>query len=211
MTEGTKSYLFGCHQFFLHPLWILFAWRLEYGSWPRLWEIICIFLHDVGICGRQYMSDDEAKAGHWQLGGVIAQQFFLAWGLPKIARRSFDFIAGHCPHESGFPKSMMFRPDKRSYLVAPMWWKWWNYWVEGFKITNPVVWTELVRENLESEVPMEHHELYLSSKEPGREHSKTEKVIVNVIDTREFDKYLASPSGQKAVLNVLSPKNKLRG
>ena len=56
LSEGTKSYLIGSHQFLLHPIWVLLAWRLEYKSWPKWWEIICIFLHDIGICGRQYLS-----------------------------------------------------------------------------------------------------------------------------------------------------------
>lgn len=164
MTEGTISYLFGCHQFFFYPLWVLFAWRLEYKSWPKLWQIICIFLHDVGICGRQYISDDEAKLGHWMLGGFLAHELFLKLGLPRIAETSWLFIGGHAPNESGMPKSKMFIPDKRSYLVEPMWMKWVNYYVEDFGISNLVDWTERVKENLKREHPLGSHEMYLNLK-----------------------------------------------
>ena len=164
MTEGTISYLFGCHQFFFHPLWVLFAWRLEYKSWPKLWQIICIFLHDVGICGRQYISDDEAKPGHWILGAVLAKQLFTRIGRCDLAEKAWFFIGGHCPSESCLNKSKLFLPDKRSYLVEPMWMKWVNYYIEDFEISNPVDWTERVRENLKRELPLGGHELYLSLK-----------------------------------------------
>lgn len=164
ITEGTISYLFGCHQFFFHPLWVLFAWRLEYKSWPKLWQIICIFLHDVGICGRQYISDDEAKPGHWMLGASIVYMLFLRLGCERIAWEAVLLIAGHCPGESGYAKSKLFIPDKRSYLVEPMWLKWVNYYIEDFGISNPVDWTERVKENLKRESPLGSHELYIELK-----------------------------------------------
>lgn len=162
MTEGTKSYLIGCHQFLFHPLWMLMAWRLEYKSWPKWWEVICILLHDVGICGRQYLSDDKAKIGHWQKGAKIANRMlavrFNLGGAP------WCMIAGHCPKESDYPESKLSRADKRSWLVAPMWWLWWNYWVEGFEVTPPPKWRKMVAENLKREKPMGGHELYLKGR-----------------------------------------------
>lgn len=170
MTEGTKSYLFGCHQFLLHPLWVLMAWKLEYKAWPCWWELICILLHDVGICGRQYMSNDKAKEGHWELGAALSSKIIM-YLTPRRKRltlsptpywyRARKLIAGHCPNESHLPKSKLFIPDKRSFLVAPIWWEWWNYWVEGFKTTNPIQWRKQVRENLKRKDPMGSHELYL--------------------------------------------------
>ena len=173
MTEGTKSYLIGCHQFLLHPLCILLAWRLEYKKWPKWWEIICIFLHDVGICGRQYLSDDEVKIGHWKKGAKIAWMVLnrIDRILPKhkrdfniTATKAFELCAGHCPEESGFNESKLARADKRSWLVAPMWWLWWNQYVEGFKLTNPIIWKKLVRENLKREKPIGSHQLYIQNK-----------------------------------------------
>ena len=164
MNEGTKSYLFGCHQFFFHPLWVLFAWRLEYKSWPKLWQIICILLHDVGIIGRQYIAVDESKLGHWMLGANIAQRLFLRLDMPKIAWKSWVLIAGHCPNESSLPKSKLFISDKRAYLIEPMWMKWLNYYLEDFRISNPIDWTERVRANLKCREPLGSHELYLRLK-----------------------------------------------
>lgn len=171
MTEGTKSYLIGCHQFLLHPLWVLLAWRLEYKSWPKWWELICIFLHDCGVCGRQYLSDDKAKIGHWEKGADLS--FKVVWHLGQhrrsyLAYRSHDLVAGHCPEESGYCESRLSRADKRSWLVVPMWWKWCNYWVEwsgkGIGVTPPPIWTELVKENLKRTKPLGNHELYLKNR-----------------------------------------------
>ena len=166
MTEGTKSYLIGCHQFLLHPACVLLAWRLEYKSWPKLWQIVCIFLHDIGICGRQYLSDEEAKKGHWENGVRLANRILSHFGVHFVD--VLCFIAGHCPQESKYSESELFRPDKRSWLVAPMWWLWWNYWVEwsgkGIGVTPPPKWKQLVAENLKRKKPISNHDLYLQNR-----------------------------------------------
>ena len=169
MTEGTKSYLIGCHQFFLHPLFVLLAWRLEYESWPKWWQTICIFLHDVGICGRQYLSDDKAKVGHWNKGAEWA--FYIGYLLKRnniSALTMYYFCAGHT-QESHFSESRLARADKRSWLVAPMWWLWWNYWVEwsgkGIGVTPPPKWRKLVAKNLKQKNPIGNHQLYLKHRE----------------------------------------------
>jgi len=178
MTEGTKSYLIGCHQFLLHPLWVLLAWRLEYKCWPKCWEILGIFLHDIGICGRQYLSDDKGKIGHWRKGAFLTSSivYRLVYGklYPRAIKwlllptKAFDFCAGHCPEESGFPESKLSRADKRSWLVAPICWLWWNYWIEwnnkGIGVTPPPKWRKLVKENLKRERPMGNHQLYMRNR-----------------------------------------------
>jgi len=173
MTEGTKSYLIGCHQFLLHPLWVLLAWRLEYKSWPKWWELICILSHDIGICGRQYLSDDKAKIDHWIKGARLAQN--VVWVVSHkvgLYVRAYNCCAGHCPSESGVLESRLSRPDKRSWLVAPMWWLWWNYWVEwssnkGIGVTPPPEWKRLVRDNLSSPQTMDSHRLYIQNRKRG--------------------------------------------
>jgi hypothetical protein len=173
VAEGTRSYLMGNHQFFFHPLWVLFAWRLEYKSWPKWWEIICIFLHDVGICGRQYLSDDKAKRGHWMLGSELSGEIVghLTNWKNEMWYKALCLCAGHCPEESNFPKSKLFRADKRSWLVAPLWWLRCTYWAEwynkGFGVTLYTAttgWKKLVAKNLRSEKPIGHHELYLRNR-----------------------------------------------
>jgi len=163
MTEGTKSYLIGCHQFFLHPLWVLLAWRIHFKRWPKLWQIICIVLHDIGICGRDYLSGD--KNGHWELGAKIAQGFFLRLGFPSLAWKSWWFCAGHTT-EPGLPRSDLFWADKISNLVRPRWWGWLSYWIEDFnsEAAKPPEWERIVKENLKKANPLNGHDLYLINK-----------------------------------------------
>ncbi|MEW6614008.1 MAG: hypothetical protein AB1401_00830 [Thermodesulfobacteriota bacterium] len=48
MRIGRKSLLFGCHQFILHPIFVLIAWIRLYG-WPRnKWIYVGILIHDWG-------------------------------------------------------------------------------------------------------------------------------------------------------------------
>ena len=169
MTEGTKSYLIGCHQFLLHPLWVLLAWRLEYKSWPKWWEIICILLHDIGICGRQYLSDDGAKRGHWTKGAELSENIVDKFTDNLLLPIEAHFMCGGHTEESGYKKSKLARADKRSWLVAPMWWLWCNYWVEWsgkrIGVTPPPLWKKLVAENLKRKNPIDSHELYIKNRE----------------------------------------------
>jgi len=153
MTEGTKSYLFGCHNFLIHPLCVLFAWKKHYRQWPMFWQIVCIFLHDIGICGMNYLSVD--KKGHWRKGAKIALKLF--------GRKGYLFCKGHTS-ENGF-KSKLWIADKKSWLIAPRFWLWCNYYIEGFKVITPPLWISLVKKELEKENPKGAHELYLSAKE----------------------------------------------
>lgn len=155
MTEGTKSYLVGCHQFLIHPLCVLWAWRKWFRSWPKPWQIICIFLHDIGICGRQYLSEKNAKDGHWKYGARLSWHFF---GL-----KGYLFCAGHTPesdNEYGFPRSDLWYADKYSWVVAPMWWLWSNYKIERFQVTHPWDWKILIANNLLKDKHFSSHGLY---------------------------------------------------
>ena len=49
MSEGTISYLIGCHHFFFHPLWVLVAWYKEYRRWPKFWELDLFDLRQGGV------------------------------------------------------------------------------------------------------------------------------------------------------------------
>jgi len=153
MTEGTKSYLIGCHQFLIHPLCVLWAWYKWYGAWPKPWQVVCIFIHDIGICGRQYLSDENAKWGHWEAGANLAGRLF--------GRKAYNFCAGHTPESFIIvSRSDLWYADKYSWVVAPMWWLWNNFRVEGFQVTHPWEWKILVAKNLLEENHFSSHKLY---------------------------------------------------
>ncbi len=165
MTEGTKSYLIGCHQFLLHPLWVLLTWRLEYKSWPKWWELIAILFHDIGICGRQYLSDDTAKIGHWEKGAQLTSDI-----LDKLTRdmskenAGYNMCAGHSS-TSELPESKLWKADKRSKLVEPKWWSAFYSLIEPQLKGDPDKWRETVKENLRQKKPVSNHELYMRNRQ----------------------------------------------
>ena len=54
MKIGTKSLLFGVHQFLWHPFTVLLAWVYLFGL-PNWKELVCIFIHDWGYWGCEEM------------------------------------------------------------------------------------------------------------------------------------------------------------
>jgi len=150
MTEGTRSVLIGCHSS-IHSYYVFKAWRRLYGTYPKPWEIICILLHDIGHIGLQYLSDPKAKDNHWRLGARIASLLF--------GDKGYQLVAGHT-EKSGVPQSLLKRADKYSWLIAPEWWLWANFWIEGFT-GNPIHWKEQVRKDIERGDWRDNHDAYL--------------------------------------------------
>lgn len=81
MTVGTKSLLFGVHQFILHPILLAMAWTRLYGfpCHPILWA--CFFLHDVGYFGKTDMDGETEGQTHPEFGArLIRKCFGKEWG-----------------------------------------------------------------------------------------------------------------------------------
>jgi len=73
---GTKSLLFGVHQFLLHPIFVALAWRNVYGAWPRRLPVwFAILVHDWGYWGCPEMDGEKGKQ-HPRLGARIVGRFF---------------------------------------------------------------------------------------------------------------------------------------
>lgn len=70
MNVGTRSLLFGVHQFLWHPWTVYRAWLHLYGR-PTWRELICIFIHDWGYWGSPNMDGAEGTR-HPELGARIA-------------------------------------------------------------------------------------------------------------------------------------------
>lgn len=59
---GVKSYLWGVHQFILHPILVAIAWIKLYG-WPWQWQIwLSFIIHDVGYL-LQRCQDMDGQSG----------------------------------------------------------------------------------------------------------------------------------------------------
>lgn len=109
MKQGTISILFGCHGP-IHSIFVLISWIKLYKSFPKFWQLVCIFLHDVGHFGKNYLDNVAEKNKHWIGGAKLAQKLF---GI-----KGFLFIAGHCGN-SGYEKSKLYKADKYSWHIMP--------------------------------------------------------------------------------------------
>ena len=115
MKRGTKSILFGAHQFILHPLFVAAAWTRLYGFPfdPRLW--VAFLVHDWGYWNAKNMDDAEGQR-HPELGGrIMARLFGEYWG---------DFTRLHSRYYArleGKPVSDLMAADKLATTYVPAW------------------------------------------------------------------------------------------
>lgn len=134
MKIGTKSLLFGYHQFLFHPLMVAISWWRLYGFPfdPRLW--VAFLVHDIGYWGKPNMDGPEGET-HPVVGAQIMHRLF-DW--PRIKNyplqkggysRDYNyrwlhftlfhsrFYAKGCSQ----PTSKLCRADKAVILILPWW------------------------------------------------------------------------------------------
>lgn len=125
MKKGTKSLLFGVHQFLWHPFTVWMAWVYLYRSLPTWRECVCIFIHDWGYWGKAHMDDAEGER-HPEFGASIADKLF--------GDEYADLCLLHSRHYSrtvGKNPSRLCWADKLSIIFEP----WFLYlpraWLSG--------------------------------------------------------------------------------
>lgn len=162
MKQGTISVLVGCHSP-IHSIMVARAWKKLYGKRPSFRELVCIFLHDIGHWGLDYLDDVEQKNKHWRLGARVAEWLFGIEG--------YRLCAGHC-RQSGMGESKLYKADKYSWHIAPTWWLWTNNVFEpklmvGFSKNIDAIrnFRKFVAANIESGFAAETHQCYLERKE----------------------------------------------
>lgn len=125
MKTGTKSLLFGVHQFAWHPFTVWLAWIWLFRKLPTFKETICIVIHDWGYWGSAHM-DDERGERHPELGAKIAGYLFGG----KYDRLCL-FHSRHYARNFNSEPSPLCWADKLSILFEP----WWLYlpraWASG--------------------------------------------------------------------------------
>jgi hypothetical protein len=157
MKQGTVSWLFGCHSI-IHSFLVFRSWRILYGYYPSFKETVCIFLHDIGHLGIDYLKNNEEKKRHGILGAEMAGLFFGESG--------YDLVSGHCSY-SGHEISKIYKADKYSWYIAPYWWLYWNNIIEpmvkqGMKNREAIVeFQSQVAKSIESGEFKDTHYLYL--------------------------------------------------
>lgn len=114
MTIGTKSVLFGAHQFLVHPWFVAWAWWKLYGLPvdPRLW--VAFFVHDLGYFGKPNMDGPEGET-HVEFGARIMSVFGRHWR---------DFTLYHSrfyAKRDGMPFSRLCVADKLAIVLTPAW------------------------------------------------------------------------------------------
>lgn len=113
--RGTKSVLFGAHQFLIHPLVLALAWTKLYG-FPKDWRLwACFFVHDLGYIGKASMDDEDGET-HPELGAAI---------MRRIAGESWgEFSLLHSRYYAkrlGKPTSRLAVADKLAIALTPAW------------------------------------------------------------------------------------------
>lgn len=114
MNVGTKSVLFGAHQFAIHPWFVAWAWWKLYGFPfdPRLW--LAFFVHDLGYFGKPNMDGTEGET-HVELGACIMGMFGKKWA--DFSRYHSRFSA----KKDGKPFSRLCVADKLAICLTPRW------------------------------------------------------------------------------------------
>lgn len=115
MKTGTKSVLFGVHQFAWHPLTVWLAWIWLYRKPPTWRETVCIVIHDWGYWGKACMDDEEGEK-HPEVGARIAGALF--------GQEFHDLCLYHSRHyarNAGMEPSKLCWADKLS-IVFEAWW-----------------------------------------------------------------------------------------
>jgi hypothetical protein len=142
LSVGTKSLLFGAHQFVLHPLAVYICWVRLYHRLPTWWETICILVHDWGYWGCLNM-DGERGTNHPGYGARVAYSAVLWIGCrfrvgpmlrTELALKAANLCSGHSRHyarQERIPVSKLCRADKWGAVL----WPWWIYlpmtWASG--------------------------------------------------------------------------------
>ena len=115
MRIGTKSLLFGAHQFILHPLLLAIAWWRLFGFPldPRLW--VAFIVHDLGYWGKPNMDGPEGTR-HPEFGACFMGRFF--------GKRWHDFCLYHSRYyarAAGVKPSRLCIADKYLVTLEPWW------------------------------------------------------------------------------------------
>jgi len=116
MGVGTKSLLFGVHQFAWHPFTVLLAWQKLYG-WPNWKELVCIVIHDWGYWGSPNMDGPEGEK-HPVRSALIIENW-LGHEYGELIRRH----SRHYCRMFELEPSKLCWADKLSILYE----RWWTY------------------------------------------------------------------------------------
>ena len=120
---GSKSLLFGAHQFAWHPFTVFLAWCELYGL-PNWKETVCIFIHDWGYWGCENMEGNEGKlhplrAAHF--ANKWLDPFHQGWGFPGTYMHLCLFHSRTFAADQHAEPSKLCWADKLCVKFDPWW------------------------------------------------------------------------------------------
>lgn len=112
---GSRSVLFGVHQFAIHPWFVAWGWWRLYGfPWDlRLW--IAFFIHDLGYIGKSNLDGPEGEQHPELAARVMGFLFGPKWSA--LCRYHSRFLA----KKDGQPYSRLCVADKLAIALCPAW------------------------------------------------------------------------------------------
>lgn len=147
MKQGTKSVLFGAHQFIIHPVFVAIAWIKLYGFPvdPRVW--IAFVIHDWGYWGKPNMDGAEGKT-HPEWAANIMHALFDGYIITEscsncsmeingrtielesraicrsLSVKWYNFMLLHSRHyveKYNAKPSRLCVADKMAFVITPRW------------------------------------------------------------------------------------------
>lgn len=147
MRIGTKSLLYGSHQFLIHPIFVWIAWRRLYKTRPPYPAIVAFVVHDWGYWGCPNMDGLEG-IGHPERGAKMMYRWFdrgARLDHPDRVPFWFNFTAGHSrsyAKQMGIQTSVLMNADKLATHLYPLWLYALMVWLTGEYIEYRDRWIE---------------------------------------------------------------------
>lgn len=115
MNIGTRSLLFGVHQFAIHPWFVALSWWRLYGfPWDfRLW--VAFFVHDLGYWGKPNMDGPEGEEHPYLGARIMGALFGEEW------RRFTLYHSRFLAKRDGEQFSRLCVADKLAIEQTPRW------------------------------------------------------------------------------------------
>ena len=126
MKIGTRSLLFGIHQFIYHPIVVYKAWCYLYCKRPSWKELVCIIIHDWGYWGKPNLDGPEGLL-HPLLGSLIAYKLFGSKYCDLCSGHSRSYVKfkneqwGMSHGIDKYYASKLCWADKLSFCFEPGW------------------------------------------------------------------------------------------
>lgn len=132
MKLGTKSLLYGSHQFIWHPIQATMAWIALFKRLPTWREMICIIIHDWGYWGCPNLDGEEGKkhpewAAKWAASHLDEPRHRKLWQTPGGHKDLYEFHNLCLYHSRHYAKSQYEEPsmlcwaDKYCIKYDPWW------------------------------------------------------------------------------------------